>query len=97
MRLLLDTHVFLWYISGDPKLPTFASAAIRDKSNEVFLSVVSVWELLVKAQLGKLLVPEPADAYIESRRLAHKIGDLALESSAVARLLTFAPTPQRPF
>jgi PIN domain nuclease of toxin-antitoxin system len=41
MKLLLDTHAFLWYISDDPKLPRYAYDAIRDKSNEVYLSVVS--------------------------------------------------------
>jgi PIN domain nuclease of toxin-antitoxin system len=54
MRLLLDTHAFLWYITNDPKLPRHAFDAIRDKSNEVYLSVVSVWEALVKHQIGKL-------------------------------------------
>jgi len=49
MKLLLDTHV-----SNDPKLPRYAFDAIRDKSNEVYLSVVSVWEALVKNQTGKL-------------------------------------------
>jgi PIN domain nuclease of toxin-antitoxin system len=54
MNLLLDTHAFLWYISSDPKLPRYAFDAIRDKSNQVYLSVVSVWEALVKNQTGKL-------------------------------------------
>jgi PIN domain nuclease of toxin-antitoxin system len=42
MRLLLDTDAFLWYITNNPKLPRYAYDAIRDKSNEAFLSVVSV-------------------------------------------------------
>ena len=41
MRLLLDTHVFLWYISADPQLPAAFHAAIQDPANEVFLSVAS--------------------------------------------------------
>jgi len=57
MRLLLDTHTFFWYITNDPRLPRFAIDAIRDKSNEAFLSVVSVWEALVKHQIGKLPLP----------------------------------------
>ena len=39
MRLLLDTHVFLWYISADPRLPVVFRGAIQDPANEVFLSV----------------------------------------------------------
>jgi PIN domain nuclease of toxin-antitoxin system len=42
MRLLLDTHVFLWYIADDPKLPAKYKAAIEDPNTEPFLSVVSV-------------------------------------------------------
>ena len=52
MRLLLDTHVFLWYISADPRLPVAFQGAIRDPANEVYLSVASVWEAVVKYALG---------------------------------------------
>ena len=59
MRLLLDTHVFLWYISADPQLPVAFREAIRDPANEVYLSVASVWEAVIKYALGKLPLPEP--------------------------------------
>ncbi len=48
MRLLLDTHVFLWYISADPQLPVALRDAIRDPANEVYSSVASVWEAVIK-------------------------------------------------
>ncbi|MBW4622620.1 MAG: type II toxin-antitoxin system VapC family toxin [Cyanosarcina radialis HA8281-LM2] len=54
MRILLDTHIFLWFITGNPQLSTNVRDAIRDPDNEVYLSVVSVWEVIVKYQLGKL-------------------------------------------
>ena len=44
MKILLDTHIFLWFISGDAQLPTDVRDAIRDPDNEVYLSAVSVWE-----------------------------------------------------
>jgi PIN domain nuclease of toxin-antitoxin system len=87
MKLLLDTHTFLWYINGDPKLPRYAADAIRDKSNEVYLSVVSVWEALVKYQIGKLALPAAADEYLEASRATHRIADLALDRFAVSQLL----------
>jgi PIN domain nuclease of toxin-antitoxin system len=59
MRLLLDTHVFLWFISADARLPARWRDVIRDPGNEVFLSVVSVWETMVKYALGKLPLPHP--------------------------------------
>lgn len=53
MKFLLDTHIFLWYISGDTRLPEFMRENIRNPDNAVYLSVVSVWETVVKYQLGK--------------------------------------------
>ena len=50
MKLLLDTHVFLWFISGDAKLRPELRDAIQDAANEVYLSVASVWEAVVKGR-----------------------------------------------
>ena len=58
MKLLLDTHVFLWYITADPKLPATFRAAIQELSNEVFLSAASVWE----AVIATFMVADPARA-----------------------------------
>ena len=52
MRLLLATHVFLWFVTGDPRLPAAWDAAIRDPMNPVFLRVASVWEAVVKQATG---------------------------------------------
>lgn len=97
MKLLLDTHAFLWYISNDPKLPRYAFDAIRDKSNEVYLSVVSVWEALVKNQTGKLPLPAAADEYINASRIAHRIADLALDRESVSYLLSLPAHHRDPF
>ncbi|MEA5570499.1 type II toxin-antitoxin system VapC family toxin [Calothrix sp. UHCC 0171] len=48
MKILLDTHIFLWFISGDTQLLTDVRDAIRNPDNEVYLSAVSVWEAIVK-------------------------------------------------
>ena len=97
MRLLLDTHAFLWYITNNPKLPRHAFDAIRDKSNEAFLSVVSAWEALVKHKIGKLPLPEPADEYLANRAAAHRIEILALESAALSHLLSLPEHHRDPF
>jgi PIN domain nuclease of toxin-antitoxin system len=97
MKLLFDTHAFLWYITNDPKLPRHAYDAIRDKSNEVFLSVVSVWEILVKHQIGKLPLPVPADEFISDRQAAHRIAGLALDISATSWLLALPLHHRDPF
>jgi len=54
MRLMLDTHAFLWWLDGDGRLPARVRAVIRQPSNEVLVSAASVWEITTKARLGKL-------------------------------------------
>ncbi len=54
MRLLLDTHVFIWWIAGDTALSRAARAAIRDEDNEVYVSAASAWEITTKHRIGKL-------------------------------------------
>ncbi len=54
MKILLDTHAFLWWDSGANRLSTRAQQAIADPANQVFVSAVSVWEIAIKRRLGKL-------------------------------------------
>ncbi len=54
MRLLLDTHILLWWLKDDALLPAQAAALIEDRRNEVFVSPMSVWEIAIKSQLGRL-------------------------------------------
>ena len=56
MRLLLDTHAFLWFINDDPQLSAYAKSLIEDSANDVLLSIASVWEIAIKASLGKLQI-----------------------------------------
>jgi PIN domain nuclease of toxin-antitoxin system len=97
MRLLLDTHVFLWYISADPRLPVAFRDAIRDPANQVYLSVASVWEAVVKHGLGKLPVPEPPAEYLPRQREAHKIATLPVEEAAMAHLAGLPLLHRDPF
>jgi PIN domain nuclease of toxin-antitoxin system len=91
MKLLLDTHIFLWYITNDDRLPPPMADAIRHLENEAFLSVVSVWEILVKNQIGKLALPSPADRYVRDQRQRHRISSLALEEEELSGLLELPP------
>jgi len=62
VRLLLDTHAFLWWCGDDPRLGDVERQAIRDGANEAYLSAASVWEMAIKQALGRLQVPEPVSA-----------------------------------
>jgi PIN domain nuclease of toxin-antitoxin system len=77
MRILLDTHIFLWFISGDRQLSSNVRDAVQDSDNEVYLSAVSVWEIMVKYQLGKLPLPEHPETYVPKQRKLHQIVSLS--------------------
>ena len=62
MRLLVDTHIFLWWCADDRRLGSAEREAIRNPANEVYLSTASVWEIVLKQALGRLRVPEPASS-----------------------------------
>jgi PIN domain nuclease of toxin-antitoxin system len=97
MRLLLDTHIFLWFISGDARLPTDWRDSIRDPANEVYLSVVSLWEAIIKHALGKLPLPHPPASYLPAQRVEHRIASLSLEESSVCHLAALPPVHRDPF
>ncbi|MCY3504898.1 MAG: type II toxin-antitoxin system VapC family toxin [Chloroflexi bacterium] len=59
MRLLLDTHAFLWWIEGNQRLPARVRRAIQDERNTKFVSAASAWEITTKYRLGKL--PEASE------------------------------------
>ena len=64
MRLLLDTHAFLWWIFDNPKLPLSARARITDPTADVFFSTVSAWEIAIKARMGRLEMLADVPAFL---------------------------------
>lgn len=67
MRLLLDTHTFIWYVTSGSKLSLTAMQLINDGNNEVFLSIVSVWEMAIKHSIGKLSFELPFEIFISQQ------------------------------
>lgn len=97
MRLLIDTHVFLWYVSADPLLPIAFREAIRDPANQVFLSVASVWEAVIKHSLGKLPLPAAPADYLPQQRQRHQITSLSLDEGALPHLAALPNLHRDPF
>jgi PIN domain nuclease of toxin-antitoxin system len=97
MSLLLDTHIFLWYISGDPRLSASVRGAIDDPNIRVFLSVGSFWEIVIKYDLGKLPPPQRPETYIPSQRKLHRIDSLPFEESDVQILAGLPAHHRDPF
>lgn len=97
MKLLLDTHIFLWYISGNSKLNQPWKAHIQDPDNEVYFSVASVWETTIKYQMGKLPLPASADRYLPEQRIRHQIRSLLIDEETIAQLSTLPSLHRDPF
>lgn len=64
-RLLLDTHVLIWWLANDMELGPEAKAMIAEPRNVIAVSAASTWEISIKRALGKLVVPENMDAIVE--------------------------------
>jgi PIN domain nuclease of toxin-antitoxin system len=67
VKLLLDTHAFLWFVAGDRRLSRHARAVMEADDAELLVSAASVWEMAIKASLGRLTLPAPVDAYIAEK------------------------------
>jgi len=79
MRLLLDTHVWLWMVSRPERLSTEALGALEDADNELYLSAASCWELSIKYVLGKLPLPEPPETFVLPRLARDGVRGLAVQ------------------
>jgi len=65
MAFLIDTHAFLWFVSGDSQLPVSVRDKIKDINQPCYLSVASLWEITIKQQLGKLTINIPLKELFE--------------------------------
>lgn len=97
MRILLDTHVFLWAITDSPRLSALQQETFQCESNEVYLSVVSIWELLIKTKVGKLVLPEPVVDYVSKQMKQNRITLLPVRIPHLAELESLPLTHRDPF
>ena len=89
MRLLLDTHAFLWFVIGDTRLSGKARALIEDESNEKFFSIASLWEIAIKVSIGRLTLSAPFDDVFPAQLVKNGIDLLGItvaHTSAVTSL-----------
>ncbi len=96
MRLLLDTCTFLWIAGGQP-LSAAAADAIREPSNDVLLSSVSAWEIIIKHGNGQLPLPEPPERLIAIERRKRRIAALPLDEDAAFHLPRLPRLHRDPF
>lgn len=97
MKVLLDTHVWLWWITEPERLPQTLAVAIEDPANEPLLSVASSWEIAIKFSLGKLPLPEPPQKLVPSRLMRDGIGTLHIEHRHALHVATLPFHHHDPF
>jgi len=85
VRAILDTHVFLWWVLDIPRLSVEARSILQDGANELLFSTASAYELTIKAQSGRLSLPEPPDSYVPSRLAANAFETLSIELAHALR------------
>lgn len=86
MRLLLDTHVFLWWIDNAPELSPAARQAIVRAGNECFLSVASCWEMAIKASLGMLKLRTRVERFVPEQLALNGFRLLPIDFRHAARV-----------
>jgi len=89
MRLLLDTHVLLWWHSEPSRLSETATNTISDLNNEIFVSVVNGWEIQIKAQLGKLTLSKPLSVILEQEQATNDVRLLPIMMDHIHAWTTF--------
>ena len=97
MKLLLDTHVFLWWVSDAPELSDAARTAISDPGNTCYLSMASCWELSIKSCIGKLKLKKPVERFVSEQMQQNGFLLLNIELRHVAKVESLALHHRDPF
>ena len=97
MRLLLDTHAFLWWDAAAEQLSDFLLNTLQDPAHEITLSVVSAWEMQIKAALGKLELRTPLATLISEQRERNGLSVLPVSLQHVLALEKLGDYHKDPF
>ena len=97
MRLLLDTHAFLWFVLDEPQLSTTARGLIADANNDIEVSPATYWEIAIKIRLGKYILPDPFQEFMEREIAVNRFNILHIEPRHVAPLTTLPFHHKDPF
>lgn len=78
MRALLDTHAFIWWADDDPLLSQIAKGVIEDRSNTIFLSAITSWEMAILSAIGKLAFAQPVSSFVNAQVAQYNFQPLAI-------------------
>jgi PIN domain nuclease of toxin-antitoxin system len=95
--ILLDTHTFLWFIAGSDRLSARARGLIENPSVSPLLSIASLWEMAIKASLGKLVLRGQFETFAREQLTLNGISVLGIEVSHIAMVSTMPFHHRDPF
>ena len=96
MRLLLDTHTFLWFIDDNPRLSSKAKSLL-ESDNDLLFSTASLWEIAIKSSIGKLSLPQPFGPFVSQQLRINAIDILQIETSHLHVVSTLPLQHRDPF
>jgi PIN domain nuclease of toxin-antitoxin system len=97
MKLLLDTHTFLWLVEGSPSLSAAAQAALANPGNDLYLSVASIWELAIKTGNKKLTLSDPLDVFVRKWTATYQLDVLPIKSAHALAVVGLPDHHKDPF
>ncbi|MCK9462051.1 MAG: type II toxin-antitoxin system VapC family toxin [Proteobacteria bacterium] len=97
MRILLDTHVWLWMIAEPDRLNAEARERIADRGNDLFLSAASAWEIAIKHRIGRLPLPAPPEEFVPARLVRDGVIPLPVEHRHALRVASLPALHRDPF
>ena len=97
MKILLDTHVFLWAITNDRRLSRSHRDIYTNEGHDLYLSVASIWEMLIKSGIGKLPLPLPAAPGSPAQLDKNRIALLGIRIPHLTELESLQPLHKDPF
>lgn len=97
MRILIDTHCWLWIQVSPERIAPQVLSLLEDPAHELYLSAASSWEIAIKYRLGKLSLPTPPTKYVPSRMTASGVKGLAVEHAHALHVSELPPLHRDPF
>ncbi len=97
MKVLLDTHTFLWWVADDPQISVTAKNIITNPDNDIYFSVVSAWKIIIKVGTGKLSLSESPEIYIPTRVASNQFEILPVQISRILKINSLPNFHKDPF
>ncbi len=96
MRILIDTHIFLWFVNNDPQL-SLTAKILLESDVEILLSVASLWEIAIKVSTGKMTLPQPFEIFIPEQLQQNDITVLPIATEHLTYITTLPFHHRDPF